>query len=648
MNKYRLGLVWVCSGILVPLILIINPDLVYSQPEAVKVAIKRGEKHISQGEYRLASQELRKGLRAEPKNQRINALLGTALFWLHEKMEAEVHLKLAIDAGNPTPDLLAYYAQCLHIRLDLDLARTYYQEALKQLPKVHPDRRELTRMLEQVENARLLIQEPIVVQIDNMGPIINSRFPEYTPLITADESALYFTSRRFSNLGKERQDDLPYEDIYISRRKWDGTWSVPQNVGSPINTVYHDATVCLSADGQKLWFYRDEGFYVAEFKGRKLDNYKMVGPPIETKAHEPSASLSADGRTLYFARADGPFGDYDLFQSQRQNNGKWSEPQRLPASINTPYDDNSPFIHPDGKTLFFASKGHNSMGGYDLFRTQRQPNGSWSPPQNLGWPLNSADDDLYLVVSASGRYAYFSSTRPGGQGSHDLYRIDFTPRAGKREKVDSLADVLLVKGQILDASTGMPVGAKLFILDLEKNDTLTVSYADAETGEYLFALPVGSFYAVYVEQSKYQIETRNFDTRSQKGFDEIRQNIKLKAAKLKVGERIVLRNIFFDFNRASLRPESKAELERLYDLLKRNPNLHIRIRGHTDNIGSEEYNLKLSAERAQAVVDYLIQRGISPNRLESEGLGESEPIDTNDTEAGRQNNRRTEFEILQL
>jgi outer membrane protein OmpA-like peptidoglycan-associated protein/tetratricopeptide (TPR) repeat protein len=636
-----------CSFVLA-IELAICPLGVFSQAELIKSAIKRGEKHLASGEFRLASQELKKAYRLQPLHPKLNALLGSALFQLHEKQAAEPYLKKAINAGLETPDILVFYAQCLHVRLELDSARSFYEAALKAIPKLHPDRKELVRRLEQIEHARELIQYPVRIQIENVGPAVNSPFPEYTPIITADESALYFTSRRFSNLGKERQDDLPYEDLYISRRKWDGTWSQAQNVGPPINTIYHDATVCLSADGQTLWFYRAEGLYFAEFKGRKLVSYRMVGPPIESNAHEPSASLSADGRILYFSREAGSNGDYDLFESTLLTNGKWSEPRRLPESINTPYDENSPFIHPDGKTLYFASKGHNSMGGYDLFRSTRQMDGSWSKPQNLGWPLNSADDDVYLVVSASGRYAYFSSTRPGGLGSHDIYRIDFAPDAGKQDASSFQADVLLVKGQLLDAATDLPIGAKLYILDLEKNDTLTVTYADGQTGEYLFALPTGSLYAVYIEQNKYQTETRSFDTRTQSGYDEVRQNIKLKFARLQVGERLLLRNLFFDFNQATLRPESKAELERLYELLKRNPSMRIRIRGHTDNVGSDDYNLTLSAERAQAVVDYLVKRGIAAGRLESQGLGETEPIDSNDSDVGRQNNRRTEFEVLQL
>lgn len=627
-------------------VLLGGPLILCAQSDAGKIALKRGQKHLNRGEYRLAALELKKGLRTDPADPELNFAYGKALFLTQEKVAAFEPLKKALQTANPTVEHNWFFAQCLHIQLSLDSAETFYRKALDQLSKSHPEREQIVLNLRQVQNARNLIASPVSVKIENLGSSINSPFPEYTPIITADESRLYFTSRRFSNLGRERQDDLPHEDVYYSRRNLDGSWTAPANMGAPVNTDYHDATVCLSSDGRQLWIYRDEGFYEAELKGRKIHQTMFVGPPVETTNHEPSASLSSDGKTLYFARDSGPRGDYDLFVSRLDSKGRWSEPLKLPETINTPQDDNGPFIHPDGRTLYFASKGHNSMGGYDLFRATMQQDGTWSQPVNLGWPLNSADDDLYFVVTASGRFAYFSSTRAGGYGSHDLYRIDLRPDTTKPEIEQP--KVLLVKGRLLSADLDLPVGATIYILDLEKNDTLTVTQSDPETGEYLVALPAGSLYALYIERDKYQTETRNFDTRDQKGFEEVRQNINLKPAKLQVGERLLLRNIFFDFNRSTLRPESEAELERLYALLQQNPRLRIRIRGHTDSVGPDDYNLQLSADRARAVVDYLIHRGVSPSRLESEGLGEGEPVGSNDTEAGRQSNRRTEFEVLQL
>jgi len=344
--------------------------------------------------------------------------------------------------------------------------------------------------------------------------------------------------------------------------------------------------------------------------------------------------------------------------------GNWGPPINL-RDINTPYDEEAVFIHPDGKTLYFSSKGWNTMGGYDIFKTVYE-NGHWSKPENVGYPINTADDDVFFTIAASGIHAYMSSARPGGYGDQDLYMITFITEkptisssednliAWKTEPVSetvaektvavSLASLTLLKGRILDDATKQPVEATIILTDNEKGEELATFTSNSATGKYLVSLPSGKNYGIAVKAEGYLFYSENFNIPANAPYQEIEKDIYLK--KIDIGASIVLRNIFFDFNKATLRPESKTELDGLIQLMKDNPTLKIEISGHTDNIGSAEYNKKLSEQRAKAVVDYLIAAGISSDRLTYVGYGFEKPIAPNTTEEGRQLNRRTEFKII--
>jgi outer membrane protein OmpA-like peptidoglycan-associated protein len=309
--------------------------------------------------------------------------------------------------------------------------------------------------------------------------------------------------------------------------------------------------------------------------------------------------------------------------------------------INTKEDEQGVFLHADGRTLYFSSKGHGSGGGYDLFRSVQEESG-WSEPKALGAPLNTPGDDLYLVFLADGKTAYMSSERSGGMGEKDLYEVKFTPLPGRKAQ-DPLLTVL--KGQVIDEETKQPVEGDIEITDNAKNVSISKQRSNSSTGNFLLSLPSGKNYGISVSASGYLFHSENFDLQDTATYKEVVKVIELK--KVKVGKTIVLNNVFYDFDKATLRPESSTELDALVQLLKDNEKLRIELGSHTDDKGADDYNLKLSDARAASVVAYLVGKGIAQDRLVAKGYGESTPVASNETDEGRQQNRRTEFKVLE-
>jgi len=364
---------------------------------------------------------------------------------------------------------------------------------------------------------------------------------------------------------------------------------------------------------------------------------------------------------------EGGFGGKDIYMARWDAiKERWGEAQNLGPVVNSPYDEDGVYIHPDGKTLYFSSEGHNSMGGNDIFYSEFKER-RWTTPVNLGVPVNTPDDDVFFSVAADGRTAYYSSDRKEGYGEKDIYRITFL--GPEKQPVLNVEDrliagstasnlmipfqpaveiktsqMVLLKGVILDNETNQPVAANIDLIDNEKATVLASFKAETGTGKYLVSLPAGKNYGINVNADNYLFNSLNFIVPDTAGYQEYYKVIKMK--RIKIGESIVLRNIFYDYNKATIREESKAELNRLEKVLVENPTIKVEISGHTDNIGGDEYNLKLSEERAQSVVDHLKSKGIESSRMIAKGYGESQPLATNDTPEGRQENRRTEFKII--
>ncbi|MEP7128814.1 MAG: OmpA family protein, partial [Chitinophagales bacterium] len=353
-----------------------------------------------------------------------------------------------------------------------------------------------------------------------------------------------------------------------------------------------------------------------------------------------SGYVCHNGKILFFTSTrTGGKGGSDIWISTKDKNGKWSIPVNAGDSINTPLDEKTPFIHSDGKTLYFSSPGHPGMGKDDIFYSRKKEDGSWSRAVNIGYPINTKNDENSLIVSLDGKHAYFASDRFKLNRDMDLYYFDLYEEA--RPKL-----VTYVRGIVTDAADETPLAADLQLIDLETGIISGEATADKQTGNYLVSIPTGKNYAMNVSAKGYLFYSENFSLKNFINEEPFQLNIHLQA--IKTGSTVVLKNIFFESDSYLLKEESKAELNKLTDLLKQNSTLKIQISGHTDNQGTAAYNQLLSENRAKTVYDYLVVNGIIASRLTYKGYGETKPLQSNDTEAGKSVNRRTEFTVTGL
>ncbi|MFN7707335.1 MAG: OmpA family protein [Sphingobacteriia bacterium] len=625
--------------------------------KAERQLLKQADEHLLFQEYEQALPYLQQANGVNADNMHTCYWLGVALFEQGRPTDALPYFELvATRASGFDPGLDYYMAQALHQSSRFEDASIFYQRELGRYKTSDEAYTRIRNQLRQCEQGVKLMKDTVVVEIRNLGPNINTPYPEFGPVITADGARLLFTSRRPGNLGGLAFDNKPYEDIYFSDRDTATGWIPARPLGPPINTVYHDATVSLAPDGQTVMLYRDSnngGLYSARQQGADWQPPVSISRPINSKYGESSMCLSADGRYAIFAsNRPGGLGGRDLYWSQQRPDGSWTDPVNLGPAVNTVFNEDGPFLHPNGRNLYFSSEGHSSMGGYDVFKTTWRPDRTFSAPENLGFPINTPGDDVFFVLDASGRQAYMSSVRPGGYGQDDLYQITWpapadTLLANQRPEEDAAVpefNLTLLKGTVRDAETRQPLAATLMIVDNTANDTLSIINSNEETGKYLITLPGGRNYGISAVADGYLFSSENFPVAQASGYQEVVQDLYLE--KIRSGKRIVLRNIFFEVNQATLTPESVAELERLLRTLGENARLRVRINGHTDDQGPEDYNLKLSEERAKAVVAWLVANGVATERLAYRGYGEAQPVAENDTEAGRQQNRRTEFEVI--
>ncbi|HEU4718713.1 MAG TPA: OmpA family protein [Bacteroidia bacterium] len=493
-------------------------------------------------------------------------------------------------------------------------------------------------------------EDSVKTTITNLGSDINTAFEEYTPVISADGSIMLFTSRRPVTDKEKKKNKESKETVYLSRfNSQAGKWEAPSALPSPINVEgRHTSVLGLSNDGQRMLIYRDDetgngNIWESHLDGLQWSEPELLPDPINSPYHESSASFSPDGRTLYFVSdRPGGLGGRDIWISTLGADGKWSTPINPGAAINTPDDEEGVFIHPDGVTLYFSSKGRGGLGGYDVYKSVRV-NGMWTTAVSLGQPINTTGDDLFFVLTASGKKAYYScNAQADNKGKRDLYEITFTPV--DKKVADRGPRLTLLKGVITDSLTHQPLQATIQVFDNEKNELVAQVNSNSASGQYLLSLPSGKNYNITVSANNYLFHSENFNIPDTSSYHEVQKNIAMQ--KIEVGNKMVLNNIFFDYNKATLRPESYAELNNLVNLMKANPTLEIEISGHTDNRGTADYNKKLSQDRAKAVVDYLVSQGIDEKRLTYVGYGFDKPIATNDTDEGRQLNRRVEFKVL--
>jgi outer membrane protein OmpA-like peptidoglycan-associated protein len=505
--------------------------------------------------------------------------------------------------------------------------------------------------------ASILMAQELPKEAWNLGRQVNSKYSDFGPIISADGNALYFTSDREGTYGGQ--------DIWVSRRVG-GNWTEPISLGRPVNTENNEGPDTFSVDEQIMYLTccnREDGLgqcdicmsrRVGENEWSEVEN---LGGPLNSKYNDANASLSLDGKTLYFVstRPTG-LGGYDIWVSHQDDRGNWSKPENMGPTINTPMNEVYAFIHTDGISLYFSSDGHGGLGGPDIFRSQLGPEG-WGEPVNLGPLVNTPDKDYYFTIPAAGDLAYFSSDRGNTMGQEDLYAVPVplvvqpkgvTLVRGIVANIDTCAPPTRhpkTGVDVYDITTCTPVQANLRIADI-MTDKEFYRVQTRSDGFYQTFLPAGKSYSISAFAKGFAFHSERFDVPPESGYKVIEKNILLHPEE--VGRIVVLNNIFFDFDKSTLRPESKGELNNLTNMMKQNPTMRIEIRGHTDSKGSNKYNITLSKNRAKSVVEYLIgMGGVEPRRLEAYGYGEEVPIASNATDEGRQLNRRVEFKILE-
>jgi outer membrane protein OmpA-like peptidoglycan-associated protein len=452
------------------------------------------------------------------------------------------------------------------------------------------------------------------------------------------------------------EDNKPWEDIFYATKNG-GAWLKAQNIGSPVSAPNHESTLFMSPDGKTLYIYKDDGAGDIFVATKKPDG-KWGAPESFTDINtadytETSMSITPDGKVLYFAsNRPGGLGGLDIYTSTLDSRGHWQRPRNLGATINSAMDEESPFIDFTGKTLYFSSRGGKGMGGHDIYKstlTDAEKN-TWSAPENLGYPINTPDDDVFFVSTKDGTRGYYASVREDGRGYSDIYRIEMIPAPPvKKETVTAPAKVIQpvkFSVRVFDAATKAPIAAKVVLKG--KADNTPVAFANTRTGAFDFSISdeSGKEYMLSVEREGYAFQ--NVAIALPGATDQpqaINRTVELK--KLQVGVSSVLRNIYFEFNRASFKPESYTELSKLENMLRQNPTVKVEIAGHTDNYGTWDYNKRLSTERATAVRNFLTGKGIDPRRITASGYGASKPLASNDDEpGGREINRRVEFKVI--
>lgn len=478
------------------------------------------------------------------------------------------------------------------------------------------------------------LTHPVAFVPINMGAEINTAADEYLPVATADESMLIFTRKIDNN-----------EDFYKSN-KLNNKWQSAVYLSKIINTsAYNEGAQSISQDGKYLFFTgcnRPDGLgrcdiYIAQKKGDDWAKPFSLSAPVNTSGWEAQPSISADGRTLYFvSNRKGGYGGYDIWQSKLTDKG-WSAPVNMGPEINTAYDEQSPFIHPDDSTFYFCSNGWPGMGGRDLFISRLGKDGKWQKPENLGYPINSNGDENGLTLTANGSSAFFSSNNLKGFGGYDIYTFELP--ANLRPNI-----VTYVKGTVTDKKTKVPLEAAVEIIDLQKNNPVYQDYSSVDAGEFFATLSAGKNYGLNISREGYLFYSDNFSLiglKDKKAF-----NLSVALSPIEVGNKVILKNIFFDTNKFELKAESKAELQKLIEFLQLNKTIKIEISGYTDDVGNHQTNVVLSEKRANSVYQYLSANGIIASRLVYKGYGEAQPIAPNTSEENRAQNRRTEFMII--
>ncbi|RYU92203.1 hypothetical protein EWM62_01855 [Mucilaginibacter terrigena] len=585
--------------------------------------------------YDDAISQLEQAIKIDSKFVEAHAQLADVLRMRHIYKPAITHFLKVIEL-NPE------YNRSVYLKIgEIEITSAMYEAAQRHLEKylTYPNITAQNQAYAQklIADCKFSIQaltHPVAFMPINMGPEINTDADEYLPVATADEGTLIFTRKIGNN-----------EDFYKSI-KLNNNWQKADYLSNIINTpTFNEGAQSISQDGKYLFFTgcnRPDGLgrcdiYIAQKRGDDWAKPFSLSSPVNTSGWEAQPSISADGRTLYFvSNRKGGYGGYDIWKSTLSEQG-WGVPENMGPEINTAYDEQSPFIHPDDNTFYFCSNGWPGMGNKDLFVSRLGKDGKWGKPENLGSPINSSGDENGLTLTANGSYAFFSSNNLKGFGGYDIYTFELPPNL--RPNI-----VTYVKGTVADKNTKAPLEAAVEIIDLQKNIAVYQDYSSEDAGAFLATLSAGKNYGLNISREGYLFYSDNFSLMGLK--DKKAFNLSVLLSPIEVGNKVILKNIFFDTNKFELKAESKAELLKLIEFLRLNPTVKIEISGFTDDVGNTAANVALSEKRANSVYQYLSANGILASRLVYKGYGEAQPIAPNTSEDNRALNRRTEFMII--
>jgi OOP family OmpA-OmpF porin len=625
--------------------------LFHSTLQAQDNVPEKAKKKYEEARSQMGSRNMEKGIKIlenlledEPNYLAARVLLINTYRMLGMTANAEKHCNIAAELKPKDPQLAPIYLQVMDFSMQKGNYAKAKDYANKFLAVAGSRPNNLTtlcqRTIASCDYAVEGMKNPVDFKPRSISKATNRLPIQYFPVLSADQKTMIFTART----GDQRDQD---ENIY-SMKKNNGEWSEPEYIKS-LNTFQNEGTCTISADGKIMIFTTCKGseerpiygqcdLFITYNEGGEWTKPQNMGEVVNSKAYDTQPSFSADGRTLYFvSNRPGGFGKEDIWVTNLDEKGQWTKPRNLGNTVNTPELDNDPFIHVNGKTLFFSSEGHLGYGGSDIFKTELQA-GTWTKPENLGYPINDHKDQRGMVISPDGKTGYYSQgvISQDRKSYSQIYDFPLPPQI-------VINPSNYVKGKVYDAKTKKLLQAKIDLVDLRKDSIESTVFSDKQNGDYLIVLNKGSEYALYVNKEGYLFQSLTFNYTGNENKD---VEIDIYLEQVIQGSRITLNNIFFDFAKWSLQEKSKTELNRLVSFLEKNPTLKVEIGGHTDNVGNPKFNLELSEKRAAEVVKYLKEHGIDTQRISSKGYGETQPIEKNDTDENKARNRRIEFRIL--
>jgi outer membrane protein OmpA-like peptidoglycan-associated protein/tetratricopeptide (TPR) repeat protein len=636
-------------------------------------AVKQGNKYFSEGkaQFRAARAFFLKANIYNNANPELNYKIGVCYLYADDKLQAIKYLKKAYDLKHEVAeDIHFQMARAFHMSQDFDNAIKEYKffQTKTSERKLRKMKLNIPNYISECENGKKLITKPLRIVLQNPGKTINSEYDDYLSVIDSKEETMYFTSRRMSKKNNKRNflDKKFSEEIYVSKKK-NKDWTQSQLLSKSFSSNESEAALALSPDNTKLYIYKSKSngdVFWTSMKNGAWSKPKSLR--FNSRDRETSVCFTPDGKRVYFVsnREDGSLGGKDIYYCDINEKGKYSKPQNAGPTLNTSENEEAISLSKDGKTIYFSSKGHTTMGGYDVFTSTINANGKWSIPENIGYPINTPDDDLFFSMMPNGKSAYISSNREQGFGEKDIYKVVYlgeekdlvistenTPMAYNSYDVKTLLRTLpgaiavdssfILSGKILDSETKNPIMAKIQLFDSQKSTIAAVLVSDS-LGNYKARLPEKKTYGIEITAKGYlfYLDVVNL---SKETSDVMTKDFVLQA--LEVGAKVVMKNIFFETGKSTLKDESFQQLNNVIEFMKENSTLKLEISGHSDNVGSVSSNLKLSEARAKAVVEYMVIQGIERSRLTFKGYGPNQPIAPNTTPEGKAQNRRVEFKI---